>query len=50
MPKRNVSGKKNWNKLRGRLPGTHVWGYKEARRIKKKGWAKDGFIIDLRRG
>lgn len=41
---------KNWFKLRGKLPGTHVWGFKEANRTKKKGRAKGGFITGLRKG
>lgn len=39
-----------WIKLKNKLPDSHIWECKYAKKIKKKGKAKEGFIIGIRKG
>lgn len=41
---------KSWSKIKGRLPNSHRWGCCFAKREKKKGRAKGGFIIGRKKG
>lgn len=41
--------KKGWERIKNRLPDTHEWGYSKARREKKRGRAKEGFLIGKRK-
>lgn len=41
--------KKGWERIKNRLPDSHEWGYCEARREKKRGRAKEGFLIGKRK-
>lgn len=40
---------KGWNRLKGRLPSTHEWRCCYARRVKRKGRAKGGFVVGRRK-
>jgi len=41
---------KGWEKLKGWLPSSHAWKYKEAKKEKRKGRAKGGMLIGKRKG
>jgi len=41
---------KDWNKLKGYLPNTHMWECRYAKRDNKKVRAKGGFIIGNKKG
>jgi len=41
---------KGWDKIKGWLPSSHEWTYREARKEKRKGRAKGGIVIGTRKG
>jgi len=41
---------KGWEQIRGWLPDSHEWGYREARKERRKGRAKGGMLIGRKRG
>jgi len=40
---------KGWSRIKKNLPDTHRWEYETAKRNKKKGRAKGGFIIEIKK-
>jgi len=45
----NLGGKKGWGGIKGKLPKGYVWGAQWARRESKKGRAKGGMVMGIRK-
>lgn len=41
--------KERWDRLKNKLPKTHIWACSEAKRVKTRGKAKGGMIIGKRK-
>lgn len=39
-----------WNRIKGKLPNTHVWECRSAEKVKRKGRAKGRFLVGKRKG
>lgn len=40
---------RRWGEIEGKLPETHIWCSKHAKKVKERGRAKGGLLIDMRK-